>query len=458
MNNCLLICVGYVFLCLLFSALIPCAKVVWIDFYKTVIIGSLNDLKDKSISYKIKDFFGMILILPILCFLILLILPFCFYWLNRHYKFEKKYQEEDKGFQNFVPEPPVKEEYLHSAIIIKLKESLPFTPVEEQVIYLESRFNENLNNYISKEYEKISKAFKQKYFNFIYIPQLIKKIEDYKEDIVFYSLPNLDNRDIHLNEDISSQHIGNNILSYSDEPVNLTGGLLHYKETKDSCHIFTYYQFEKFEESEIWEQFRAYLSIVGNGSAVLYSLSPPEKTEDKADSDFSYAAQHLIDEIKERIEQLQQIGISEMILKSLLKIDVTIVLSKMIITNDYRILLPDYNNLEIIMSPLPKAVFFLFLKHPEGILFKHLQDYKNELMNIYMQVSNREKLRDMKKSIDDVIDPTKNAINEKCSRIREAFIKHFDESVAKNYFITGLRSEPKKIILSRELITWETEV
>ena len=37
-------------------------------------------------------------------------------------------------------------------------------------------------------------------------------------------------------------------------------------------------------------------------------------------------------------------------------------------------------------------------------------------------------------SIDDVSEPTKNAVNEKCSRISEAFIKHFDESLAQNYF------------------------
>jgi hypothetical protein len=109
------------------------------------------------------------------------------------------------------------------------------------------------------------------------------------------------------------------------------------------------------------------------------------------------------------------------------------------------------------MTPLPKAVYFLFLKYPKGILFKHLPDYRDELMKIYKHVSNREKLSDMKKSIDDVVDPTKNAINEKCSRIREAFVRNFDESLAQNYFITGERSECKKIILDRQLVTWESK-
>jgi hypothetical protein len=146
-----------------------------------------------------------------------------------------------------------------------------------------------------------------------------------------------------------------------------------------------------------------------------------------------------------------------MVIKSLFKFDDAVKLSRLTVTKDYRIFLPDYNHLEIIMTPLPKAVFFLFLKHPEGILFKHLPDYRDELMNIYKHISNREMLLDMEKSIDDVTDPTKNAINEKCSRIREAFIRNFDESLAQNYFITGLRSEPKRVTLDRQLVTWESK-
>ena len=139
-------------------------------------------------------------------------------------------------------------------------------------------------------------------------------------------------------------------------------------------------------------------------------------------------------------------------------LEVKVGLSKLIVTSEYKIYLPDYNNLEIAMYPLPKAVFFLFLNHPEGILFKHLPDYRDELIAIYKRISGREKLGDMEKSINDVVNPTLNSINEKCSRIREAFIKHFDESIAQNYFITGERATPKKIALDRQLVVLEGEI
>ena len=59
------------------------------------------------------------------------------------------------------------------------------------------------------------------------------------------------------------------------------------------------------------------------------------------------------------------------------------------------------------------------------------------------------------RSIEDVTNPTLNSINEKCARIRGAFVGQFDDHVAKSYYIDGRRGEPKKITLSRDLIIWE---
>ena len=49
-----------------------------------------------------------------------------------------------------------------------------------------------------------------------------------------------------------------------------------------------------------------------------------------------------------------------------------------------------------------------------------------------------------------------NSINEKCARIRGAFVGQFDNHIAKHYYIDGLRGEPKRIALPRELVVWET--
>lgn len=132
-------------------------------------------------------------------------------------------------------------------------------------------------------------------------------------------------------------------------------------------------------------------------------------------------------------------------------------LSKIIITPKYEIILPDYGNMSIEMSPLPKALFLLFLKHEEGIYFKDLIDYKDELTEIYAHITNRIQLMIISGSIEKVVDPTQNAINEKCSRIKEAFLARMDSEIASNYYITGKRGERKRIILPRNLVEWQCE-
>lgn len=131
-------------------------------------------------------------------------------------------------------------------------------------------------------------------------------------------------------------------------------------------------------------------------------------------------------------------------------------LSRLHITKDYRIILTDYDNMEIVMTPLPKALFLLYQKHPNGIMFSYLSDYREELMDIYKKVKGMSsETYSIRQSVDDVTNPLKNSVNEKCSRIREAFVSRFDDHLARYYYVDGERGEVKKIDLPREMVTWE---
>ena len=160
-----------------------------------------------------------------------------------------------------------------------------------------------------------------------------------------------------------------------------------------------------------------------------------------------------MEEVRERIAKLRQRGIAEYLLEQLIHPDNR--LSRMVITKDYRIVLPDYNNMEIKMEPLVKAVYLLFLKHPEGISFKRLPDYREELADIYRMLRPMGLTDRALRSIEDVTNPLLNSINEKCARIRGAFVGQFDNHMAKHYYIDGLRGEAKKIALPRNLVVWE---
>ena len=111
----------------------------------------------------------------------------------------------------------------------------------------------------------------------------------------------------------------------------------------------------------------------------------------------------------------------------------------------------------VILPPLDKAIYLLFLRHPEGINFNYLPDYREELTEIYKRLMNNRTTASMLQSIEEVTDPTNNSIYEKCARIRRAFIDVLGNYLAPSYYITGNRGEVKKIILDRSLVHWENE-
>lgn len=128
--------------------------------------------------------------------------------------------------------------------------------------------------------------------------------------------------------------------------------------------------------------------------------------------------------------------------------------SRLTIKKDGTIMLSDYNK-EVRMEPMTKAVFLLYLKHPEGIAFKELPDYRKELAELYVKIKPLGLNDRVIKSIEDVTNPLLNSINEKCSRIKAAFVAEVDASLADQYYVTGKSGEQKKITLPRKLIIWE---
>lgn len=160
----------------------------------------------------------------------------------------------------------------------------------------------------------------------------------------------------------------------------------------------------------------------------------------------------LLAELKEKIQLLINYGMSETEIVSSLRIIQP--LSPLFISRKYRLLLGEERE-EVHMEPLQKALYLLFLKHPEGISFKYLPDYREELASIYNKVRPWGLSDRSIRSIEDVTNPLLNSINEKCARIRKTFIKMLGTTLAENYCITGKRGEAKKISLPRDLVIWE---
>ena len=160
----------------------------------------------------------------------------------------------------------------------------------------------------------------------------------------------------------------------------------------------------------------------------------------------------LVEEVKNKVRMLKDLGLSDSDIPHLLRPEQP--LHKLKVDRNYRIFLGDSRK-EVCMEPLVKAVYLLFLKHPEGIIFKTLPDYKKELTDLYGKVRPWGLTDRTLQSIEDVTNPLLNSINEKCARIKKVFLGLMDSSMAEQYYIKGTRGEPKMITLPRDLVTWE---
>ena len=155
--------------------------------------------------------------------------------------------------------------------------------------------------------------------------------------------------------------------------------------------------------------------------------------------------EEMAQELKRLAGQLQAEGRNDLLLKAIgvplleeLRIEAAKgKLSKLVITKDYRFILEDYNQREVELQPVHKAVYLLFLAHPEGIEFKHLADYREELTRYYMATAKMMDKEKIIEGVDHLVNPLDNAINEKCSRIKKIFLNIMDEYTASYYIISS---------------------
>ena len=335
---------------------------------------------------------------------------------------------------------------------------IPFVPDIHEVIYVENEFDPVVNDYIEKHYDELQDRFRQKNAHLTYLPKQCGRL--IKDDELLYMFPFVKKDASFVNGDMPVEVIKQHII----EGAIAGPALLHRIECPDDdkSYYLSYRSLVPNSKVSLSDQFEWYLqhfTLAYGGGKVFFHLYTPEgdevadyyfNSDDTRDLIASKSDRALTEEIRIRIAELRKRGVQQYLLRELVEKKPT--LSRLVVDEEFRIFLPDYNNIEITMAPLPKAVYILFLLHPEGIPFKKLDYCFPELHDLYRYISNREIEENIFQSISDITDPTKNSINEKCSRIREAFLKHFDTTYAQYYYITGKRGEPKKITLPRELV------
>ena len=367
--------------------------------------------------------------------------------------------------------------------------NLPFKQDARQIIYVESQYDKEINTLIQIHFLDIYYRFDFRGYEFCYLPWKTRQIEDGEGGRYFTPYRDKDDRiaiksDFMLNYMVHPEDRNNiqpsllyydpNCISEDDDEADcqFSGIVISKDSFEESSDLSTVLddiindiighresaiRFHKTSdiESEDENEDEIRFSLADKDEIGAWTREPSPVLRLDEDEIFDTESKELMEEILERVEMLKRRGINSYIIQQMInsKDDK---LSRLLITKDYRIILKDYGDMEINMTPLPKALFLLYLRYPEGIMFSYLPDYREELLAIYKKLKGRfSNDVELRKSVWDVTDPLGNSIHEKSSRIRAAFVSQFDERLARYYYVDGKRGELKKIALPRELVTYE---
>lgn len=112
----------------------------------------------------------------------------------------------------------------------------------------------------------------------------------------------------------------------------------------------------------------------------------------------------------------------------------------------------DIGNLELRLNPKEKALYLLYLDHPEGIMLNNIQDFRVEFEKYYFRFAVGDNEEAKIRAIDLLLNPLEGDRDTVISRINSRIRNTVGNELAEFYIIKGERGGAKKIKLDRELV------
>ncbi len=128
---------------------------------------------------------------------------------------------------------------------------------------------------------------------------------------------------------------------------------------------------------------------------------------------------------------------------------------RVLVNGDMKIVLPEYDEMEIEMPAMCRTLYILFMKQRkqgcDGIVLKRMDLYSDEIKDIYCMVKPGANWQRVAQSVDNLCDPLSESLNQMISRINRCIRNVItDKELAKTYTISGRKGKPYSIALAPE--------
>jgi len=131
--------------------------------------------------------------------------------------------------------------------------------------------------------------------------------------------------------------------------------------------------------------------------------------------------------------------------------------SPLVVNGDLKLVLQDYNEMELKMSAMCRAVYILFLwlrkTGKVGTRLIDIDQYRDKLMDIYSLVKPGADTERVKISIDNLCMPGSSSLNETISKINRCVRQSMSSELADAYCISGARGETYGVAINPDFIT-----
>ena len=130
---------------------------------------------------------------------------------------------------------------------------------------------------------------------------------------------------------------------------------------------------------------------------------------------------------------------------------------RVLVNGDLKIVLPEYDEMEIEMPAMCRTLYILFMKNRlqngGGIVLKNIDDHREEIIDIYGMVKPGANEDRVLTTVNNLCDPSSDSLHQTISRINRCIRTVItDKSLAKDYCITGTRGEPYGIALDPQYL------
>ena len=164
--------------------------------------------------------------------------------------------------------------------------------------------------------------------------------------------------------------------------------------------------------------------------------------------------------VLERMEAAELLALMEKVRARLKELSVEETLNqgqdsvKLFIDKTYTIRMDAAEGPEIPLRPLVKALFILFLRHPEGILLKQRDQYRQELEEIYAVICPYNTAEDVRERVGRLVNLQDNSFSEKASVLNARLEDLLPKGTADDYKIQGYNGHPRRIPVNPLLVNW----